>query len=70
MAAGDAQSSKDISRSVDWTPIVIPFTTKPEQSSVTVRMQMGGRASLTSGHASFRNVKLQKVGYPAVTANP
>jgi hypothetical protein len=67
MAAGNAQSSKDLSGSVDWTPIVIPFTTKPGQTSVTVRMQMGERASLTRGHASFRNVKLRKVGYPEAT---
>jgi hypothetical protein len=65
LAAGDSQSAKDFSGSVDWTPVVLPFTTKPNQASTTVRLQIGGPGSLTSGRASFRNVKLQKIGYPA-----
>ncbi len=64
LAAGDSQSTRDLSGSVDWTPIVLPFTTKPDQSSATVRLQIGGPGSLASGRATFRNVKLQKVGYP------
>ena len=65
LAAGDSHSTQDLSGSVDWTPIVLPFTTKPDQSSATVRLQIGGRGSLASGKALFRNVRLQRVGYPA-----
>jgi len=65
LEAGDSHSSKDLSGSAEWTSIVLPFTTKPDQTSVTVRLQMGGPGSLTTGKAQFRQVKLQKIGYPA-----
>ncbi len=64
IAAGDSQSTKDLSGSVDWTRLVLPFTTKQDPSSVSLRLQIGGRGSLASGRACFRDVKLQKVGYP------
>lgn len=69
LAAGDSHSTKDLSGSADWTPIVLPFTTKPDQTSATVRLQFGGPSSLASGHAYFRKVTLQKVGYPLGAAN-
>lgn len=65
LEAGDSRSAKNFSGSMEWTPIVLPFTTKPEQISIAVRLQMGGRSSLASGKAQFRKVTLQKVGYPA-----
>ena len=65
LEAGASRSSKDLAEAADWTPVVLPFTTKPDQSSITLRLQMGGPGSLTTGKAQFRKVKLQKVGYPA-----
>ncbi|MEI7730649.1 MAG: hypothetical protein WCO56_13830 [Verrucomicrobiota bacterium] len=70
LAAGDLQSTRDLSGSVDWTPIVLPFTTKPDRSSTTVRLQLGGFSSIASGRACFRAVKLQKVAYPVTTTKP
>lgn len=65
ISAGDSSVTKDFSGSVGWTRIVLPITSKPDQAKVTLRLQMGGRGSLAQGMAQFRNVKLQRVGYPA-----
>ncbi len=65
LLAGDSETSKDLSGSVDWTPLVLPFTLTDEKSTITLRLMMGGDGSRTSGKAQFRNVRLQRVGYPA-----
>ena len=65
LEAGSSRSSKDLAEAADWTTVVLPLTTKPDQSSTTLRLQMGGPGSLTTGKAQFRKVRLQKVGYPA-----
>ncbi|WP_395738007.1 hypothetical protein [Prosthecobacter sp.] len=65
LEANGSHTSKDLLEATDWTPVVLPFTTKPDQSTTTLRLQMGGPGSLCSGKVQFRQVKLQKVGYPA-----
>ena len=65
LEAGGSQTSKDLADAADWTTVALPFTTKPEQNSTTLRLQMGGPGSLCSGRAQFRKVQLQRVGYPA-----
>lgn len=64
ISAGGSQSTRTFSGTSDWVSIVLPFTTRPDQSESVVRLQIGGGSSLTSGTASFRNVKLQKIDYP------
>lgn len=64
LAAANCQSTNDLSGSVGWTQIVLPFTTGPDQVSATLRLQVGASGSLAKGKAQFRNVMLRKVGYP------
>lgn len=64
LGAANCFTSVDLSGSAEWTPIVLPFTTRPGQTSATLRLQMGAAGSLTKGKAQFRNVMLRKVGYP------
>ncbi len=65
LGAGSSQSTADLSGSVEWRQVVVPFTTHTERKPVTLRLGIGGDGSLTQGKAQFRNVRLQKVGYPA-----
>ncbi len=70
ISAEASRSTKDLSGSVDWTPIVLPFTTKGDQPATTLRLQVGGQSSLTTGRAVFRKLKLQKVDYPEGAVTP
>ncbi len=65
LEAAGSSSSRDLSGSVDWTPVVVPFTTHTEKKPVTLRLGIGGDGSLAKGKAQFRNVRLQRLGYPA-----
>lgn len=65
LGAGSSQSTTDLSGSVEWRQVVVPFTTHTEKKPVTLRLGIGGDGSLTQGKAQFRNVRLQKIGYPA-----
>lgn len=63
--AGDSRSAKNLAGSVEWTLLVLPFTTKPDQTTVKLRLRMGGPGSLAMGKAQFRNVTLRRMAYPA-----
>lgn len=65
LEAGDSHSTQDLTQAKEWTAIVLPFTTKPDQTTIALRLKIGGSASLATGKAQFRQVKLQKIGYPA-----
>jgi len=63
--AGDAVSSKFLAGTIPWTTVVLPFTTGPKSETFRLKMAVGGFASVARGRASFRNIQVRPIGYPA-----
>jgi hypothetical protein len=70
LSAGNSASTKDMTGTHSWTTIAVPFTTGAKADSYTVKMELGGFASVARGRAFFKNVQIRKVGYPAVNVKP
>ena len=66
--AGDSVSTKSLTGTTAWTAVALPFTTGAKPEACRLKMALGGFASVARGHASFRNVQVRQIEYPAAPA--
>lgn len=66
--AGDSVSTKRLTGTTPWTSVALPFTTGAKAEACRLKMALGGFASVARGRASFRNVQVRQIGYPAEPA--